>query len=147
MVSRNTIKVEVVDSEKQIFSGDVEYLVVPGSEGEIGIFPNHVPLISKLKPGVLRLQLPGEQKQAIFASSGGFVEIRRNQVIVLADIAVRTDELDEARLIEQKTSALDRIKHTDTSSATDVAKAQAALEIAIAQLKAVDYIKKHKNRA
>ncbi len=147
MVSRNTIKVEVVDSEKQIFSGDVEYLVVPGSEGEIGIFPNHVPLISKLKPGVLRLQLPGEQKQAIFAISGGFVEIRRNQVIVLADIAERTDELDEARLIEQKTSALDRIKHTDTSSATDVAKAQAALEIAIAQLKAVDYIKKHKNRA
>lgn len=149
MASRNTIKVEVVDSEKQIFSGDVEYLVAPGSEGEIGIFPSHVPLISKLKPGVLRLQLPDEQTQAIFAISGGFMEVRRDQVIVLADIAERTDELDEARLIEQKTLALDKIKRTgaDGSSPADVAKAHAALEIAIAQLKAVDYIKKHKNRA
>ncbi|MDQ5921160.1 MAG: F-type H+-transporting ATPase subunit epsilon [Pseudomonadota bacterium] len=147
VANRNTMKIEVVDSEKQIFAGDVEYLVAPGSEGEIGVFPNHVPLICKLKPGVLRLQMPDQADQLIFAISGGFLEVQKNQVIVLADIAQRTTELDEERLIEQKTKALAKVKQTPASATADVAKAQAALELAIAELKAIDYIKKHKNKA
>ena len=73
--------------------------------------------------------------------------MHRNHVTVLADVVERTEELDEARLIEQKNLALAQVKHSQTSGSADVAKAQAALEIAIAQLKAVDYIKKHRNRA
>ena len=140
------MQVDVVDSEKQIFSGKVEYLVAEASEGEIGIFPNHIPLISKLKPGVLRLQLPDEKEQVVLAVSGGFLEVQGNHVTVLADIAERTEELDEARLTLQKTEAEARVKKVDSSLTTDVAKAEAALDIAIAQLKALDYIKKQAKR-
>jgi len=140
------MQVDLVDSEKQIFSGQVEYLVAPAYDGEIGIFPNHVPLIVKLKSGVLRLQVPGEEFQMVFAISGGFLEVKGNHVTVLADVVERTDELDEARLKEQMIAAQAREKHVDSSMTADVAKAQAALEIAIAQLKALDYIKKQANR-
>jgi F-type H+-transporting ATPase subunit epsilon len=140
------MQVDVVDSEKQIFSGKVEYLVAEAYDGEIGIFPNHIPLISKLKPGVLRLQLPDEKLQLIFAVSGGFLEVQGNHVTILADVAERTEELDEARLIKQKTEAEARVKKVDSSLTTDVAKAEAALDIAISQLKALDYIRKQAKR-
>ena len=147
MASHSTMKVDVVDSEEQIFSGMAEFLVAPASEGEIGIYPNHIPLISKLKAGVLRLQLPDQQYQQVYAISGGFLEMHANHVTVLADIVERTEQLDEARIVEQKNLALSQIKRSESSGTADVAKAQAALELAIAQLKAVEYIKKHRNRA
>ncbi len=137
------MRVDVVDSEKQIFSGEVEYLIAPASMGEVGVYPHHIPLISKLKSGVLRMQIPGETQQLILAISGGFLEVKDNHATVLADVIERTDALDEARLIEQRTAALAKIKHSGSTMTPDVAKAQAALEIAIAQLKALDYIKKH----
>ena len=142
--SNNIMKVDVVDSEAQIFSGMAEFLVAPASEGEIGVYPNHIPLISKLKPGVLRLQLPNEQHQQVFAISGGFMEIQANHVTILADILQRAEVLDEAKVIEQKNIAHSRVKSIDSSDQHEIAKAHAALEIAIAQLKAVDYIKKHR---
>ncbi|MCX8515222.1 MAG: F0F1 ATP synthase subunit epsilon [Burkholderiales bacterium] len=140
-----TMMLDVVDSEKQIFSGEVEYLVAPAFEGEIGIYPNHIALISKLKPGILRLQIPNQAYQLIYAISGGFVEINDNHTTVLADIVERTEELDEARLIEQKNQALKKIQAAENSN-TDFTKAQAALEIAIAQLKAMEYIRNNKNK-
>lgn len=140
----NVMKVDIVDSEEQIFSGEAEFLVAPASEGEIGIYPNHIALISKLKPGVLRLQVPNEKFQLVFAISGGFMEISYNHVTVLADVLERTDAIDEARLIEQRNSAQSKLKNIDADDAKELAKAYAALEIAIAQLKAVDYIKKHR---
>jgi F-type H+-transporting ATPase subunit epsilon len=142
--NNNTMKVDVVDSEEQIFSGIAEFLVAPASEGEIGVYPNHIPLISTLKPGVLRLQLPNESVQQVFAISGGFMEVHANHVTVLADVVERTDALDEARIIEQKNLAESKIKNVDSSNVHEAAKAHAALEIAIAQLKAVEYIKKHR---
>lgn len=142
----NTLILDVVDSEKQIFSGNVEYLVAPAAVGEIGIYPNHAPIISKLKPGVLRLQIPEKQQQMILAISGGFLEVQNNHATILADIVQRTDELDIMRLEEQKAAALARIKSSGSTTTSDVAKAQVSLEIAIAQLKAVDFIKKQSKR-
>lgn len=140
------MRVDLVDSEHQIFSGDVEHLVATANEGELGIYPHHIPMICKLKPGVLRLQLPNEKYQLVFAVSGGFLEVQDNHVTVLADIVERTDKLDEARLIAERDAAMTRVKQSDSALTVDVAKAQAALEVAIAQLKALDYIKKHSNR-
>lgn len=144
----NVMKVDVVGSESQIFSGEVEYLIAPAIEGEIGIYPHHIPLITKLNPGVLRLQIPGKEMHEVLAISGGFLEVQDNHVTVLADMVERTEVLDEARLLEQKAAALARIKRADSSTMTaDFAKAQASLEIAIAQIKALEYLKKYKNRA
>lgn len=139
----NLIRVDLVDSEHQIFSGDVEHLVVNANDGELGIYPHHIPLICKLKPGVLRLQIPNEKHQLVFAVSGGYLEVQDNHVTVLADIVERTDALDEERLISERDAALAKIQHSGSSFTADVAKAQASLEVAIAQLKALDYIRKH----
>ena len=133
-----TIKIDVVDSEKLIFSGDVEYFVAPGSEGELGVFPNHIPIIVKLKPGVLRLRNI-DSTELILAISGGFLEVSLNAAIVLADIIERTDQLDEAKLIEQKNLAVEKIKNQEDSYKSDV-----SLEIAIAQLKSLEYIRNHR---
>lgn len=141
------MRVDLVDSEHQIYSGDVEHLVVTATDGELGIYPNHIPLICKLKPGVLRLQVPNEKYQLVFAVSGGFLEVQDNHATILADVVERTEKLDEHRLIAERDAAVAKIKHFGSSALTpDVAKAQAALEVAIAQLKALDYIKKHANR-
>lgn len=134
------LKLDVVDSEKLIFSGEVDYVVAPALVGELGIFPNHIPIISKLKPGVLRLQIPNQQEQLILAISGGFLEVENNHATVLADIIERTDNLDKIRLEEQKNEALAKLKH---GGVTDSVKAELSLELAIAGLKAIDYIKKH----
>ena len=142
--TNHVMKVDVVDSEAQIFSGEAEFLVAPASEGEIGVYPNHIPLISRLKAGVLRLQVPNEQFQLVFAISGGFMEVRSNHVTVLADILDRAELLDEAKVVEQRNLAQSRVKNIDGTDAHGAAKAHAALEIAIAQLKAVEYIKKHR---
>lgn len=143
----NLIKVDLVDSEREIFSGEAEFIIAPAVEGELGIYPHHAPLISKLKPGVLRVKVPEQTEHLVFAISGGYIEIQNNHVSVLADIIERTDELDEARLLEQKAAAMAKIKHSDSTSLTyDVAMAEIALDLAIAQLKALDYLKKSSNK-
>ncbi|MCE3267857.1 MAG: synthase subunit epsilon [Burkholderiales bacterium] len=140
------MQVTLVDSEHQIFSGEVEHLVINASNGELGIYPNHIPLICKLKPGILRLQIPNEKYQQVYAVSGGFLEVQGNHATILADIVERTDKLDESRLIAEHNAAIARVKHAKSASTPDIAKAQIALEVAIAQLKALDYIKKHAKR-
>ena len=139
--------VDVVSSEERIFSGKAEYIVAPAIMGEMGVYPHHVPLISKLKSGVLRLQLPEQAEQLVLAISGGFLEVKDNRVTVLADVVERTAELDEAKCLEQKKQAEARLKRAEVSMGEDVASAYASLEIAIAQLKALDYIKKQSKRA
>jgi F-type H+-transporting ATPase subunit epsilon len=139
------IKVDIVDAEKQIFSGDAEYLVAPALEGEVGVYPHHVPFISKLKPGVLRVKL-ADDEVLVFALSGGYIEVKNNHINVLADIVERTEALDEARLNEQKLAAESKLKHLSTDSAhgVDRRNAEIALEIAIAQLKSLEYLRTHK---
>jgi len=141
----NLIKVEVASSESLIYSGDVEYLVAPAYDGEIGIYPRHTPLIAKLKPGVLRLKLADKAENLILAISGGFIEVQPDVVTILSDVVVRTAELDEQKLVEQKLQAQELINRKGLESSKDVEKAYATLEMAIAQLKALDYIKKQKH--
>ena len=142
-----TMQVDLVSAEEQIFSGEAEYIVAPARDGELGIYPHHMPLISKLRPGVFRVKLPGKDIQLIYAISGGFIEVQGNKVSVLADIVERTDDLDEAKLLEEKRKAEERLKASGASMGEDDAKAYAALEIIIAQLKAIGYINKHIHRS
>ena len=135
----NTISLEVVDSEKFIFSGLVEFFIVPGSEGELGVYPHHISMIVKLKPGVLRYKVPNNDSQCIMAISGGFLEIHNNKATILADVIERTDALDEAMLIELKNQSLSKINNKTIDSEN----AYISLEIAIAQLKALEYIRSH----
>ena len=134
-----TMQVELVSSEEHIFSGSAEYVVAPGAEGEIGIYPQHIALISKLKPGLFRIKLPEKELQLVYVLSGGFLEVQGNKVTVLADIVERSDDLDQAKLLEQKLIAEEKLKHASSTLGAVDAKAYAALEFVIAQLKAVDY--------
>lgn len=142
----STMQVELVSSEEQIFSGEVDFFVAPGSEGELGVYPHHIPLISKLNPGMVRFKLPQKEFQLIYVISGGFLEIQGNRATILADIVERTDDLDEAKLLEQKRLAEEKLQRSGASMDQDDVKAYAALELVIAQLKAVDFMHKQSRR-
>lgn len=142
-----TMQVDIVSSEEQIFSGEAEYVVAPGSEGELGIYPHHISLINKLNPGLFRVKLPQHQEQLIYAISGGFLEVQSNKVTVLADVVERTDDLDEAKLLEEKRVAEERVRVANASLDADSAKAYASLELVLAQLKALDYLRKQSHKA
>ncbi len=142
----STMQVELVSSEEQIFSGEVDFFVAPGSEGELGVYPHHIPLISKLNPGMVRFKLPQKEFQLIYVISGGFLEIQGNRATILADIVERTDDLDEAKLLEQKRLAEEKLQRSGASMDQDDVKAYAALELIIAQLKAVDFMHKQSRR-
>lgn len=141
-----TMLVDLVSSEEQIFSGEVEFLIAPASEGEIGIHPHHIPLITKLNPGLIRIKLPEKSMHLVYVISGGFLEVQGNKATVLADVVERTDSLDQAKLLEEKRLAEERLKRSDSSMNTDDVKAYASLELIIAQLKAVDYLHKQSRR-
>lgn len=142
-----TMQVDLVSSEEQIFSGEVEFIVAPGSEGEIGIYPRHIPLITKLNPGLIRVKLPHKEIHLVYVISGGFLEVQGNKVTVLADVVERTDSLDQAKLLEEKRIAEERLARSTASMDRDDVKAYAALEMIIAQLKAVDYLHKQSRRS
>ncbi|KIA82199.1 MULTISPECIES: F0F1 ATP synthase subunit epsilon [Chromobacterium] len=134
------MRVEVVSTEQLIFSGEAEFVVAPATEGEIGVYPQHVPLLTRIKPGVLRLKVPGSKEEVLVAVSGGMMEVQPTLITVLADTAIRGEDLDEARANEAKRAAEDALKHATDDMST--AKAHAALAVAIAELKTLDYLKK-----
>lgn len=140
---KKTIAVNVVDSHGEIYSGLAEHVIAPAVTGEIGIYPNHAPLLTKLKIGVLRLQLPDQARQLVLVVNGGFLEVKANEIVVLADVVERTEELDEARLQEQKVEAMARINYINPSIAGDAQKAKDMLALVVAQLQALEYIKQH----
>jgi F-type H+-transporting ATPase subunit epsilon len=137
------MQVEVVSSEQLIYSGEAEFLVAPAQEGEIGVYPRHVPLLTKIRPGVLRLRVPGSKDEVLVAVSGGMIEVQPTLVTVLADTAVRGEDLDEARANEAKRNAEDALKKATDDSST--ARAHAALATAIAELKALDYLRQRRH--
>jgi F-type H+-transporting ATPase subunit epsilon len=137
------MQVEVVSSEQLIYSGEAEFLVAPAQEGEIGVYPRHVPLLTKIRPGVLRLRVPGSKDEVLVAVSGGMIEVQPTLVTVLADTAVRGEDLDEARANEAKRNAEDALKKATDDSST--ARARAALATAIAELKALDYLRQRRH--
>ncbi|MBI5919835.1 MAG: F0F1 ATP synthase subunit epsilon [Nitrosomonadales bacterium] len=135
-----TIHVDVVSAEEAIFSGKAEMVVVPGSEGELGIFPRHAPLLTRIKPGSVRIKLPEQEKEELIYVSGGMLEIQPGVITILSDTAIRGADLDESRALEAKQAAEEAMKNR--TSDIDYAAAQAELAEAIAQLKAIQSIRK-----
>lgn len=127
-----TQRLDIVTPEKVVFSEEVEFVVAPGVEGELGILPEHAPLVSALKIGVLRVQQDGNTFKV--AISGGFIEVKNSRVVVLADSAEREDEIDVARAEAAKQRAEQRL--ANRSADIDVVRAEAALQRALARLKA-----------
>lgn len=137
----NTIHVEVVSAEEQIFSGEAEFVVLPGEAGELGIYPRHTSLVTRIKPGAVRIKMPGQVDEVYVFVAGGVLEVEPTAVTVLADTAIRASDLDEAKAEEAKKLAEDAL--LNKQSKIDYAKAQAEIAQAIAQLA---LIKKLQNR-
>jgi F-type H+-transporting ATPase subunit epsilon len=137
----NTIHVDIVSAEGEIFSGEATMVFVPGSQGELGIAPRHAPLLSTLKPGVVRVQTEGEEELTIYVS-GGALEIQPHLVTVLADTAVRAHDLDEAQALAAKQRAEDAMR--ERTDKVGLAEAQAEFARIAAQLRAIQQLRKTK---
>ena len=136
----NTIHVDIVSAEGQIYAGDASMVFAPASEGEIGIAPRHAPLLTTLKPGEVRVQAPDEPEELSFYIGGGALEVQPHLVTVLADTAVRAKDLDEAAALEARRRAQDAMQeHTDK---VELAEAQAELARAASQLRAIERLRK-----
>ena len=130
-----TFHVDIVSAEAAIFSGEATMLVAPGETGELGILPEHIPLLTRIKPGTLRiLPAAGGEEEVIYVS-GGMMEVQPDRVTVLADTSVRAHDLDEAKAMEAERLAKEAV--ADRSGAIDHAKAQIELAQAVAQLAAI----------
>ena len=138
----NTIHVDVVSAEEQIFSGEAEFVILPGIMGELGIYPRHTPLLTQIKPGALRVKLPDQDREELVFIQGGYVEVQPQRVTVLADTAIRAKDLDEVKALEAKKAAEQALR--DKSSVESIATAEAELASAMAQLEA---IRKMRHRA
>ena len=134
-----TIQVDVVSAEESIFSGLAELVIAPGESGELGIYPRHTPLLTKIKPGSVRLKLPDHTEETLIYVSGGMLEVQPDVVTILADTAIRGGDLDEARALEAKRAAEEAMKNR--TSDIDYAAAQAELAEAIAQLAAIQKLR------
>ena len=142
MADTHTITVDVVSAEEQIFSGEAEFVVLPGVEGELGIYPRHTPLFTQIKPGAVRIKVPGQAQEELVDVQGGFLEVQPHKVTVLADTAIRAHDLDEVKAMEAKKRAEDAMLNKESDES--MAAAQAELSAALAQLEA---IRKFRNRA
>jgi F-type H+-transporting ATPase subunit epsilon len=131
----STIHVDVVSAEESIFSGEAKFVALPGEAGELGIYPKHTPLITRIKPGAVRiLRADNDQEEFVFVA-GGILEIQPDVVTVLADTAIRGHDLDEAKAEEARKAAEEALNNR--SADIDYAKAQAELVAAMAQIAAI----------
>jgi len=135
----NTIHVDIVSAEGQIFSGEASMVFVPGSQGDLGIAPRHAPLLTTLKAGEVRVQSEGAEEQSFYVG-GGSLEVQPNRVTVLADTAARAKDLDEAAALAAKQRAEDAVQQR--TDKMDIAEAQAELARAVAQLRAIERLRK-----
>lgn len=134
-----TVRVEVVTAERVVFADDVDVLVAPGVQGQLGILPHHTPLMTTLEPGELLMRKSGQE--FILAISGGFLEVRPDRIIVLADAAERAEEIDIARAEAAKKLAEERLQGRRAPS-VDEAQIEAALRRALIRLKVAEKRKK-----
>ncbi len=138
----NTIHVDVVSAEAQIFSGEAEFIALPGEAGELGIYPKHTPLITRIRPGAVRIKVAGRDEEEFVFVAGGLLEVQPNSVTVLADTAIRGGDLDEAKALAAKTAAEEAMVNQE--SKVDYARAQAELSVAIAQIAAIQRLRSTK---
>ena len=131
----NTIRVDVVSAEESIFEGDAEFVALPGEAGELGIYPQHTPLITRIKPGAVRIKVAGKSDEEFVFVAGGILEVQPNRVTVLADTAIRGGDLDEAKAEQARKDAEEAL--ANRSADIDYAKAQAELAAAMAQIAAI----------
>jgi F-type H+-transporting ATPase subunit epsilon len=135
----HTIHVDVVSAEEQIFSGEAEFVALPGESGELGIYPKHTPLITRIKPGAVRIKVEGQAEDEFVFVAGGILEVQPDNVTVLADTAIRGKDLDEAKAQEAKKLAEENLHNSEGK--IDHAKAQAELASALAQLAAIQRLR------
>ena len=133
-----TLKVDVVNAEESLFSGNAEFVALPGIEGELGILPGHTPLITLIRPGLVRIRKSAQDEEEIFVA-GGVLEIQPFHVIVLADVAIRSKDLDEAKAKE----AMEKAKAAAKTAASEIelAKGEAAIGMLAEQLRILQRIK------
>ena len=135
------VHVNVVSAEELIFSGETEFAVFPGEAGELGIYPRHTPLLTRIKPGTVRLKVPDQDQYVMVFVSGGMLEVQPDTITVLADTAIRAADIDEAKALDAKRRAEEAMKNRTTDF--DYAAAQAELAEAIAQLQTLDKLRKY----
>ena len=134
-----TIHVDIVSAEGEIYSGDVAMVFAPAVMGDIGIAPRHAPLLTNLRPGEIRVQTQEGEEMPFFVS-GGTIEVQPHKITVLADTALRARDLDEAAALEAKRQAEEALQ--DREALIDMARAQAELAEAMAQLRAIERLRK-----
>ena len=130
----STIRVDVVSAEASIFSGDAKFVALPGEAGELGILPGHVPLITRIKPGAVRIEKADGGEEFVFVA-GGILEVQPNHITVLSDTAIRGHDLDEAKATEARRQAEEAVKNA--ASDIDLAKATSELAVMAAQIAAL----------
>ncbi|HEX4395692.1 MAG TPA: F0F1 ATP synthase subunit epsilon [Mycobacterium sp.] len=139
MATTHTIKVDIVSAEGEIFSGDATVVFAPGSQGDLGIYPRHAPLLTLIKAGEVRVQTP-DGVEHVFYVGGGALEVQPHLVTVLADTALRAKDIDEAAALAAKQRAEEALK--DRAGAIDHAEALAELARVAAQLKILERLRK-----
>ena len=129
-----TIHVDVVSAEESIFSGEAKFVALPGENGELGIYPRHTPLITRIKPGSVRIELENGQEEFVFVA-GGILEVQPNRVTVLSDTAIRGKDLDEEKAMQAKQAAEEALKNA--KSEIDIAKVTSELAVIAAEIAAM----------
>ena len=130
----SSIQVDVVSAEESIFSGPAKFVALPGEAGELGILPGHVPLITRIKPGAVRIEKADGGEEFVFVA-GGILEVQPNHITVLSDTAIRGKDLDEAKAADARRAAEETIKNA--KSDIDLAKATSELTVMAAQIAAL----------
>ena len=130
----STIHVDVVSAEESIFSGEAKFVALPGEAGELGILPGHIPLITRIKPGAVRIEKADGGEEFVFVA-GGILEVQPNAITVLSDTAIRGKDLDEAKATDARKQAEEAVKNA--KSDLDLAKATSELAVMAAQIAAL----------
>jgi len=135
-----TFHVDIVSAEQSVYSGEATMVIAPGASGELGILPEHVPLLTRIKPGVIRIRAAEGAEEEVIYVSGGMMEVQPDGVTVLADTSVRAHDLDEAKAMEAERLAKDAL--ANRSGQMEIAQAQAELAEAAAQIAAIRKLRK-----
>ena len=136
----HTLHVNIVSAEQAIFSGEAEMVIAPGEAGELGILPQHAPLLTRIKPGVVKVKLVGKDEEEVIYVSGGILEVQPKALTILADSSIRSHDLDEVKVMEAKRAAEEAL--TNRPSGQDRALVVAELAQLAAQLQAIQKLRK-----